>query len=728
MIRKKDITMSLSNIKISVKLPAILVILSLVSILVTGFLAYNKSATNLQKAAQDQMATLIDGRTATIKNLLETIQQDLGILSSNQMVKDALVELSVDFDDVTVDHNGATAFLQQQYIENNPNKETERDKLTRGDTEDAFHDTHERYHAWFQPLTRSRGYPDLFIVDTKGNVVYSVFKGQDFATNLVEGEWKETDFAKTFNELKENGQNDAYITLSDFKAYAADKNTPASFMGSPVISEEGEFIGALIVKMPIARINQVMQNARGLGKTGESYLVGADKIMRSDARLSQTSTILKQTADSQATQNALAGKTGLIEETNYKAEDVIAAYAPLKFMGLSWAVIAEMTKKEVLEPVVEMRTFMVLAGGITLSVVTIIGLTIARGLATPIVRMTGVMHELAGGNLHVKILDDERTDEVGEMANALRVFRKNAEEVENLREEQETNQRRLEEKQRAILHKMANDFEGNVGGVVEAVDLAAQNMQSTAQGMSATASSTSDQASIVATAADQATHNVQTVASASEQLSASISEISRQVEQSSAIAQNAVAEAQRANTTVQSLSSAANKVSEVVELISSIAEQTNLLALNATIEAARAGEAGKGFAVVASEVKNLADQTARATAEITEQIDAMQEATGDAVHVIEGITQTIDSMNDISASISIAVDEQGAATTEISKNVQEAASGTIEVTNTIESVSMAASETGTASNMVLEASSELGHQATALKTVVEQFLKEVRNT
>lgn len=719
--------MSLSNVKISVKLPAILVILSLVSILVTGLLAYNKSSTNLREAAEGKMDSLIDGRTATIKNLLENVHQDLGILSSNQMVKDALVEFSVDFDDINTDHSGATAFLQQQYIKGNQHNEEERHKLSRGTTEDAYHDTHERYHAWFKPLTLSRGYHDLFIVDTKGNIVYSVFKGQDFATNLNTGEWKDTDIAKLFNDIKAQGENDAYVTVTDFKAYGADNNAPASFMGSPVINEEGEFVGALIIQMPVDRINKVMQNPRGLGKTGETYLVGPDKLMRSDSRFSKTPTILKQKVDTVASQNALAGKAGLIETVNYAGVDVFAAYAPLKIMGLSMAVIAEMSQEEVLEPVYEMRNFLVIAGGLTLIVVIIIGLIIARGLANPIAKMTRIMHELANGNLQVKILKEERKDEVGEMANALRIFRKNAEDVEGLRKEQEESQRRAEEKQRIILHKMADDFEKNVGGVVEAVDTAAQNMQSTAQGMSATASATSDQSAVVASAAEQATHNVQTVASASEELSASIGEISRQVEQSADIAQNAVEESENANSTIQGLSTAANKVGEVVELITSIAEQTNLLALNATIEAARAGEAGKGFAVVASEVKNLADQTARATADISEQIDAMQSATGDAVHAIEGITQTINNMNDISTSISAAVDQQGSATLEISRNVQEAATGTIEVTNTIESVSIAAAETGTASNLVLEASTDLGTQATALKDVVNQFLKEVRH-
>jgi len=514
--------------------------------------------------------------------------------------------------------------------------------------------------------------------------------------------------------------------MTDFAPYEAENNEAASFMGSPVINEEDVFVGALIVRMPTKRIDQVMQNPRGLGKTGETYLVGQDNLLRSDLRLVKNKTILKQKIDNPATKAALSGQSGLVETTDYKGEKVFAAYAPLNVMGIKWGVVAEMSQDEVLEPVRTMRTFIIVAASITLLVIIVIGLVVARNLANPIAAMTKVMHELAAGNLSVKILEDEREDEVGKMAEALRIFRQNAQEVEKLREEQEETQRKSEEKQRAFLNQMADNFENTVSSVVEAVGTAAQDMQTTAQGMSRTAAATSDQSNVVAQAAEQATGNVQTVASAAEELSASISEISRQVEQSREIAKEAVDEAQQATNTVSSLSAAANKVGEVVELITSIAEQTNLLALNATIEAARAGEAGKGFAVVASEVKNLADQTARATAEITEQIDAMQSATTNAVSAIDSIGQTINNINDISSSISIAVEEQGAATIEISKNVQEAASGTVDVTKNIENVNLAAAETGKASQMVLEASSGLNTQATSLKDVVQKFLQQVR--
>ena len=273
--------------------------------------------------------------------------------------------------------------------------------------------------------------------------------------------------------------------------------------------------------------------------------------------------------------------------------------------------------------------------------------------------------------------------------------------------------------------RLADDFEANVGKVVEAVSAASTEMQSTAQSMSATAEETSRQASAAAAGVEEATTNVQTVASAAEELSSSITEVSRQVGESATVARNAVEEASRTNTQVEGLVEAAQKIGEVVSLISDIAEQTNLLALNATIEAARAGEAGKGFAVVASEVKSLANQTAKATEEISTQIGAIQGATGDAAQAIKGIGETIQKVDEIASSIASAVEEQSAATQEIARNAQQAASGTNEVSSNVTGVTQAAGETGSASNQVLEAAKGLAKQSTDLSGQIDRFLKSL---
>jgi methyl-accepting chemotaxis protein len=263
--------------------------------------------------------------------------------------------------------------------------------------------------------------------------------------------------------------------------------------------------------------------------------------------------------------------------------------------------------------------------------------------------------------------------------------------------------------------------------VVGVVASAANEMQSTAQALSATAEETQRQSQTVSSASQQATANVQTVASAAEELSASISEITRQVEKSTTVARNAVEEAERASSTVQVLSDAAQKVGQVVSLINDIAAQTNLLALNATIEAARAGEAGKGFAVVANEVKSLANQTAKATEEISGQITAIQGAIGASVEAIQRVGETIKEVDHISTTIASAVEEQGAATQEIARNVQEASSGTQQVSSNIAGVNDAATETGRSSSQLLDAAGELAKQSDTLRGEVEDFLEYLKS-
>ena len=351
---------------------------------------------------------------------------------------------------------------------------------------------------------------------------------------------------------------------------------------------------------------------------------------------------------------------------------------------------------------------------------------IVRSITTPVVAMTEAMGRLAKGDHAVEVPALDQTDEVGEMAQSVQVFKDNAIRMEQMRKEQEEAEKRAEEEKRAAMHALADDFEKNIGVVVESVASSASQMQATAQSMSATAEETSRQSTAVATASEEASQNVQTVASAAEELSTSVAEIGRQVSESATIAAEAAAEAERTNATVHGLSEAAQKIDEVINLINDIANQTNLLALNATIEAARAGEAGKGFAVVASEVKNLANQTAKATADIATQINAMQEETVGAVGAIKGITETIGKINEIATTIASAVEEQGAATGEISRNVQEAAQGTGEVSSNITGVTQAATETGTAAAEVLAAADGISKQSVALREQVDNFLQQVR--
>jgi methyl-accepting chemotaxis protein len=418
-------------------------------------------------------------------------------------------------------------------------------------------------------------------------------------------------------------------------------------------------------------------------------------------------------------------------DLNYalNADQLADAVVPAvqKFFVLRDAAVAEARDRAV----TARNTAYVMLALATLVVAALLGILVAvtmllrRRVIGPIVNLTGLIGQMAAGNDDVAIPASDRDDEIAAMAESLQTFKSAL--LEKKRAEQAAAaeaQAKIERGQR--VERFTREFEAAIGEVVGVVSSASADLERSAASLTTTAGRSLDLATVVTSASEEASTNVHSVAAAAEEMSSSVNEISRQVQDSARIAGDALAQARKTNDNVGELAKAAARIGDVVELINAIAGQTNLLALNATIEAARAGEAGRGFAVVASEVKALAEQTAKATGEIGQQIGGIQSATQESVGSIKEIGETIARMAEIAQAIAAAVEEQSSATREISRNVQQAAHGTQEVSANIASVRQGADETGAASSQVLTAAKSLSGQSSRLREEVSRFLESVR--
>lgn len=685
---------------------------SLIPMAFMGLTSYRTASAALRDQAFKQLETVNAVTAKSVERYFASLHQELAVLAQGRICLEALQQLTTDLASLRSDNkvddqalaaarreleafytgdfatefrrrsdevvdvrplcealDDDSAYAQYLYIRRNPHPIGSKSLLDSADDGSPYSKAHATFHPFFRGVVEKYGVSDVFLVDAaSGKVVYNVSKEPDFCSPLRQGPLASSSLGAAVQEALSVGRRDS-LAYGPFRPYLPSCNAPASFLAAPIFDGR-TLVGAVAFQIPIDKVNDIVGETTGMGRTGETYAIGSDRLFRSDSRfldaLGLKTTIVNPAikVDTAAVRAALdEGRAGIAEAADYRNVPSLVAWRPVMIHrdttggtgNVRWALLSEIDTVEVYEPVTRLLRLGLVVFGLTAAAVLGVSTLIARRLT------------------------------------------------------------REAQRQAAL-----------VGGIVDnthALASSSEELTSVSQQMSAAAEQTTAQANLVSAAAEQVSGNTKTVAGSIDNLVASIHEIARNAQDAATTARTAVEMAGVTSSTMAALGRSSREIGAVIKVITSIAEQTNLLALNATIEAARAGEAGKGFAVVASEVKELARDTAKATEEIGGRIESMQGDTQRAVEAISEIGKVIERIDNLQTKIAAAVEEQSVTTGEISRNISEATTGTSEIAENIVQVAQAAQSTAEGASNTQVSSQELSRMAQALQRLVEEYKK-----
>ena len=694
----------------------LLLALLAVSLIPMGFLGvttYRMASAALQEQSFAKLETVNTVTAKSVERYFETLHQELRVLAEDKMAAQALVRFRDGFATAAAENgldekflartrrdleafyngefateyrrrsgadNGATKVLadalddaavclQNLYILGNEHPIGSKQQLDAADDASAYSKAHAEYHPIFRSLQQKYGVYDVFLIDAvSGNVVYTVFKEVDFGTSLRNGPLAGTSLARAFQEAVGSGRRDA-VAYGQFARYLPSYDEPASFIAAPIV-EGRQVLGVVAFQIPITKADEIIGETTGMGRTGETYAIGPDRMFRSNSRFAKEMGVATTIINPDFKVNTAPVRSALDENKSgtgigldYRNTPVLSSWRPITVHrdqaggrnDVRWALVSEIDATEVFEPINRLWRLGLMIFGLTTLSVLVVSALIAQRLTREAERQARLVSGI----------------------------------VDNT-------------------HALAS---------------ASEELTSVSQQMSAAAEQTTAQANLVSAAAEQVSGNTRMVSGSIDNLVASIHEIAKNAQDAAGVARRAVDMAGVTSGTMDALGRSSIEIGAVVKAITSIAEQTNLLALNATIEAARAGEAGKGFAVVANEVKELARETAKATEDVGARIEAMQGDTQRAVAAIAEIGTVIERIDSLQTRIAAAVEEQSATTGEISRNIVEATTGTTEIAENIVQVAQAAQSTAEGASNTQVSSQELARMAQALQRLVEEYRK-----
>ena len=578
-------------------------------------MAYTDAEKSLIEVNEQNLISKVEVKQVGLENWLQGIQDDLIIQSQNPAVISAAEEFAEAW--TQIEGNPET-YLQNWYITQNPNPTGSKENLDAALDGSLYSDVHAAYHPYFRDLQRRNEYYDVFVFDTDGNLIYSVFKELDYATNLVSGEWSSTDLGQAFRAAKANAASGA-ASFFDFKPYGPSADAPASFISIPLSNADGNFTGVLAYQMPVGRLNEIMGSRGGLGETGQVYIVGQDGLLRSDLPLTETDDILTSSAVKKDFSRLSTEEATLVHDIGLNGKEVVRAVTLMEFMGARWAFAAEQEFSELVAPAREIRNSLIMQILFGAILIGIVGYLFSFYFTRPLSALKTAIEGISNNDFDSPVPETERRDEIGAIAFSLDALKTELQKAKALEKGQED----------VVIHLSA----------------ALENLAS----------------------GDLETRIDAAFPAEYESLKISFNG-----------AVESLATSFQAVSSIQGIEASTGQISQIVGMINDIAFQTNLLALNAGVEAARAGEAGRGFAVVASEVRVLAQRCAESADQIARLVEKsktdVSSGVGNvkqAVDAIHGVLESVQEISGAVANISIATQEQSSGLTEINSAVAQ---------------------------------------------------------